>query len=195
MGFHNSGIAVTTSQHKPATVAKSNVPPSDKFIELFTRAQRKLYLFILAQVASAGDADEILQETNLVVWSKCSQFEENTNFFAWAATIANFEILRFRQRRQRDKLTFSQDFVEGVALDASRQIDQTDDRQLALEACLEQLSAEDLELIHKRYRPGESGRSVAKEIGRPENSVYQSLGRIRRFLQECIRRRMAMSQA
>jgi RNA polymerase sigma-70 factor (ECF subfamily) len=28
-------------------------------------------------------------------------------------------------------------------------------------------------------------------LGRPANSVYQSLGRIRRVLLECVRRRMA----
>ena len=168
---------------------------NEKFIELFTRSQRKLYLFILAQVPSTGDAEEILQEANLVIWSKCSQFEEDTNFFAWAATIANFEILRFRQRRQRDKHTFSQEFVEGVASEVDQRIDQTEERQHALEACLEQLSSEDLELVRQRYRPGESGRSVAEQIGRPANSVYQSLGRIRRFLQECVRRRLAIGQA
>jgi hypothetical protein len=115
-----------------------NNTASEKFIEQFTRSQRKLYLFILAQVASASDAEEILQETNLVIWSKCNQFEEGTNFFAWAAAIANFEVLRFRQKRQRDKHTFSQDFVEGIALDMSRQLDHSEERQLALEACLKQ---------------------------------------------------------
>jgi RNA polymerase sigma-70 factor, ECF subfamily len=172
-----------------------NNATSEKFIELFTRSQRKLYLFILAQVASAADAEEILQETNLVIWSKCDQFEEGTNFFAWAAAIANFEVLRFRQRRQRDKHTFSQEFVEGIALEVVKQLDHTEDRQLALEACLKQLSADDMELIRKRYQPGESGRSVAGQIGRPANSVYQSLGRIRRFLMECVRKRMALGQA
>lgn len=185
---------MSTSKN-PALVNTPPTPPGEKFIELFTRSQRKLYLFILAQVASAGDAEEILQEANLVIWSKCSQFEADTNFFAWAAAIANFEILRFRQRRQRDKHQFSHEFVEGIALEMSRQIDHTEERQSALEACLEQLSTEDLELVHKRYRPGESGRSVAEQIGRPANSVYQSLGRIRRFLQECVRRRLAVSQA
>jgi RNA polymerase sigma-70 factor (ECF subfamily) len=164
------------------------------FIELFTRSQRRLYLFILAQVASAVDAEEILQETNLVIWSKSSQFEAGTNFFAWAAAIANYEILRFRQRRQRDKHTFSHEFVESIALDVVEQLDHMEDRRLALEACLGQLSAEDNELIRKRYQPGESGRSVADTIGRPANSVYQSLGRIRRFLLECVRKRMAVSQ-
>jgi RNA polymerase sigma-70 factor (ECF subfamily) len=42
-----------------------------------------------------------------------------------------------------------------------------------------------------RYAPGETGKNLAEQIGRPSNSVYQSLGRIRRTLMECIQRRLA----
>lgn len=185
---------MATAQQDVDSVNVSHISPDEKFIELFTRAQRKLYLFILSQVGSAADAEEILQETNLVIWSKFSQFQEDTNFFAWGAAIANFEILRFRQRRQRDKHTFSHEFVESIALEVGRQLETVDERHQALSACLEQLSSDDLELIRNRYQPGECGRSVAEKIGRPPNSVYQSLGRIRRFLQECVRRRLSTSE-
>jgi hypothetical protein len=82
-------------------------PPSEEFVQLFTRTQRRLYLFILSQVASTQDAEEILQETNLIVWSKYHQFDVATNFFAWSAQIATYEVLKFRQRKHREKLRFT----------------------------------------------------------------------------------------
>ena len=53
-------------------------------------------------------------------------------------------------------------------------------RRLALLACLGKLRKADRELIEERYASGENGLSVARKLGRPANSVYQSLGRIRR---------------
>ena len=63
-------------------------------------------------------------------------------------------------------------------------------RREALTQCLQKLNPEDLELVQIRYAPGQSGKGAAESIGRPINSVYQSLGRIRRALMECIRREM-----
>jgi RNA polymerase sigma-70 factor (ECF subfamily) len=61
--------------------------------------------------------------------------------------------------------------------------------------CLQKLKARDRELIQQRYAPGESGKHLAGALGRPANSVYQSLGRIRRTLWECIQRRLSAESA
>ena len=62
---------------------------------------------------------------------------------------------------------------------------------MALGECLAKLRAKDRKLIEQRYAPGEKGKHVAERMGRPANSVYQSLGRIRKILMECIQRRLA----
>lgn len=160
-------------------------------MELFTRSQRRLYLYILKQVPSPVDAEEILQETNLIIWRKSDQFEPGTNFFAWASQIATYEVFKYRERRGREKLHFSNEFVQQIAAEAAEDDVFDEERRRALSACLKKLREEDRELITKRYAPGESGKSIARKLGRPANSVYQSLGRIRRALLECIRRRLA----
>ncbi|REJ93350.1 MAG: RNA polymerase subunit sigma [Planctomycetota bacterium] len=166
-------------------------PPTEEFVQLFTANQRRLYLFILPQVATTQDADEVLQETNLVIWNKYQQFSVGTNFFAWAAQIATYEVLKHRQRRYREKLQFNDEFVNLVAAEAAERGDELEQRRRALQHCLSRLRAKDRKLIQMRYRPGESGKALAAELGRPANSVYQSLGRIRRSLLECINRRLA----
>jgi RNA polymerase sigma-70 factor (ECF subfamily) len=45
--------------------------------------------------------------------------------------------------------------------------------------------------LQRRYLAGVTGEEVAHQMGRPANSVYQSLGRVRRVLLECVRRRLS----
>ena len=164
--------------------------PDADFVQLFTKYQRRIYLFILFKVPYPFDADEILQETNLVIWRKCDQFQMGTNFLAWACQIATFEVLKFRDRKRRDRLYFSDEFIEQIGEAALVDVAHLEERRNALVACLAKLRAKDRELIQYRYAPGETGKNLARQLGRPANSVYQSLGRIRRTLLECINRRL-----
>lgn len=167
------------------------VPVGEEFVQLFTRTQRSLFLFVLAQVGRPGDAEEILQETNVVVWTKWRDFRPGTNFLAWACRIASYEVLKFREKRRRDRQLFGTEFVDAVARDWPLRADDVDARRNALAECLQKLRPKDRDLIRRRYAPGASGMLLAEESGRPKNSIYQSLGRIRRALHECIRRRLS----
>jgi RNA polymerase sigma-70 factor, ECF subfamily len=176
-----------SSQSGPASPAA----PSEEFIHLFTRNQRRLYLLILAQTGQLQEAEEALQETNVVMLSKHHQFVSGTNFFAWAAQIAHYEVLKSRQRKKRDRLRFQEEFVDAAAGEMETHLDDLDIRRQALQQCLGKLREKDRQLIRRRYEPGASGKVEAEDLGRPANSVYQSIGRIRRTLLECIRRSLA----
>ena len=47
---------------------ESSLAPKEEFIKLFTRYQRRVFLFILSQVPNPVDAEEIHQETNVIIW-------------------------------------------------------------------------------------------------------------------------------
>ncbi len=166
--------------------------PTDDFVTLFSRYQRRLYLYILTQVPHPVDAEEILQETSVIIWRKAAQFQPGTNFFAWASQVANFEVMKYRSRRKREKLQFSDEFIEQVAAEAVTRSDELELRRTVLMKCIEKLRPHDRELIQQRYAPGETGKNLAESMHRPANSVYQSLGRIRRTLWECIQRQLAV---
>lgn len=174
-----------------ATTEAQAVTPSGEFVQLFTHHQRRLFLYILSQVSNPVDAEEILQETNVVIWSKCAKFQPGTNFLAWVSQIANFEVMKFRTRKRREKLVFSDEFLEAVAQESLERSEELESRRAALVDCLNRLRPKDRELIQQRYAPGERGKHLAEQIGRPANSVYQSLGRIRRSLLDCIQQSLA----
>ncbi len=165
--------------------------PSAEFVQLFTKTQRRLFLFILAQVANPTDSEEILQDTNVVIWSKFHQFQPGTKFFAWSARIATFEILKYREKRRASRLFFSDEFLSRIAIEAIEIGDELEKRREALSECLRRLKPDDRELIQSRYAAGENGLKVAERLGRPSNSVYQSIGRIRKSLFECVTRRLS----
>lgn len=165
-------------------------PPSEEFVQLFTRHQRPLYLFLLTQCPNPIEAEEILQETNVIIWKKYSQFSPGTNFFAWTCKIARYEFLKHRDRRMKDRIVFSDEFISTVAAEVEERSATLEQRREALIECLRKLNNKDRELIEKRYSPGESGKSVAAFLGRPANAVYQSLSRIRKTLHSCVTRQM-----
>lgn len=164
--------------------------PDGEFIRLFTQAQRPLYLSILPLVRSPTDAEEILQETNIVILNKWQQFQAGSNFLAWARTIARFEVFRFRRRSFHRIQLLDEDVLQLLAQQIEQDSLELELQREALRECLTRLRDEDRDLIQQRYAPGASGEAVAERLGRPANSVYQSLGRIRRVLLECVRRRL-----
>lgn len=165
--------------------------PSAEFIQSFTKAQRPLFLYILSLVPRPVEAEEILQETNLIVWTKSKQFQPGTNFRAWACQIAYFEVLKYRERKQREKLHFNPELMELLAEESIQQAELMDRRRQALAECLLKLKESDRALIQTRYSPDGEGPGIADRLGRPINSIYQSLSRIRKALLECINRRLA----
>lgn len=165
--------------------------PSEEFVRLFTQAQRSLYLFILPLVRTSADAEEVLQETNIVILSKWAQFEPGTNFLAWCRAIARLEVFRFRRSRHHKLQLLGDDVINVLSRRIEEQPVDLERRRSALSECISKLREADQELIRRRYAPGVSGDDVANQLGRPANSVYQSLGRIRRVLVECVRRQMA----
>lgn len=172
-----------------------NAEQVEEFMRLFSHHQRRIYLYILALVSNPVDAEDLLQETNLILWRKFPQWERGTNFYAWASRIVYYEVLKYRERQARDAIILEQHVIEQLAAEATDMVEQLDRRRSALLHCLSKLRPVDQELVQRRYAPGATGKSVAAALGRPANSVSKSLGRIRRALWECINRRLALGDA
>src|SRR5215211_7445285 len=90
----------------------------DEFVRLLGQNQRRIFLYVLGLVPRWPDAEEIVQETNLVLWREFHQFQSGTNFAAWACRVAFHQVLAWRKRRQRDRLELSDAFLEAVAKEA-----------------------------------------------------------------------------
>src|SRR5579859_5316350 len=121
---------------------------------LMTRHQRQIFSYIYALVPNRYDAEDLLQETSVVICEKFDDFEDGTDFVAWACQIAYWRIRYSRQKFARSKVVFNQEIVDALAQTAGPMAAELDSRHEALESCLKKLHARDRELVLTRYEPG-----------------------------------------
>jgi RNA polymerase sigma-70 factor, ECF subfamily len=161
---------------------------TEEFTRLLAKHQGRIYAYIYTIVPNWADADELFQETCVILWRKFAEYRPGSNFFQWAARIAYFKVLSFRKQQKRSLLIGSDAFVETVAEEIYARADLLVEREQALAGCMAKLREKDRDLINRRYAPGGSVKAVAKQLGRPIKSIYAALGRIRRALLECVER-------
>ncbi len=159
----------------------------EQFVRLVTRHQRGLYMYVCALVPTE-DAEDILQETYVVLWKKFGEFDPDRDFFAWARGIARFEVLKYRQRLGREVKGLDPEVIEALGAESEQKQKFLEARQAALNDCLKKLRQKDRRLIQQRYAPGVRAKQLADKLGRSVNSLNTSLHRIRRTLWECVNR-------
>ena len=164
--------------------------PSDAFVTQITACQSRLYAYILTLTGDREQAREILQEANLVIWRKADQFEEGTNFIAWAFQIARYQVLAYRQKIARDKLVFDDALLQGMA-DIFAEDEPFDARQDALAKCIEQIAPNHRNLLHIRYSDGQSVKEIASKLDKSANAVAKVLHRTRIALMKCIESKLS----
>ncbi len=172
----------------------SQTERAEQFVRLLTEHQRALYVHILSLLFDPTDADEVLQETNLVLWRKSSEFRPGSSFAAWAFRVAHFEVLAFRKRRGRERLSFEPELLETLAEESAARADGFETRRRALAQCLAKLSERDRDLLVRRYAAGSSAVTIAGQVGRTVQATYQALHRIRAALSQCMRRTLAAEE-
>src|SRR5262245_43829210 len=157
-----------------------------RLMALMTRHQRRIYSYIYTLVPSRPDADDILQDTSLVICEKFDEFEPGTDFVAWACQIAYWRVRYSRQNFARAKVIFSQDVLDAVAATAAGMNVELDARHEALSQCLQKLNPRDREFLLTRYEAGCGVREAAQRSGRSMAAAYKALTRIRKLLLDCV---------
>ncbi|HYT92413.1 MAG TPA: sigma-70 family RNA polymerase sigma factor [Gemmataceae bacterium] len=174
-------------------MATADPPPeAAAFAAHVRREQTRLYGYIHSLVRDLNDADDLFQQTTLILWKKFGEFDPQRSFFSWACGIARLEVANFLRSRGRQRLYFSDD-LNLLLIEAQQEMadDELEDRRAALAGCVEKLRQRDRELLQECYSDTDSVNDVAGRRGRSPQSVYNSLRRIRRALYECIDRTLA----
>ena len=162
---------------------------------LMTQHQRRIFSYIYTLVPDRHDAEDLLQETSLVICEKFHEFTPDTDFVAWACQIAWWRIRAARQKFARAKVIFDETVLAAVAQTAAELNAEIDDRHVALDRCLKKLPLRDRELVLARYEPGGGAEAAARRSGRSLAAAYKALGRIRRLLFDCVSDQLGVSNA
>ncbi len=158
---------------------------------LMTQHQRRIFSYIYTLVPDRHDAEDLLQQTSLVVCEKFDAFTIGTDFAAWACQIAYWQVRAARQKFARAKVIFDQEVVDALAQTASEMAEETGARHEALAECLKKLAPRDRELVLTRYEPGSSVDDAARRSGRTLEAAYKALTRLRKLLLDCVSNQLA----
>jgi RNA polymerase sigma-70 factor (ECF subfamily) len=169
----------------------SDAEQVERFMTLYSTYQRRLYLYTLTLLPNSTDADDVFQDSNVVLWQKFDQYRPNTNFFAWGCSVIRYEVLKYREKTARAAALLDPDVLDSLAEVAVVQVEYLDEpHRVALADCSAELSESDRELMRHRYAEGMAVNAIAALLGRTANAVSQSLGRVRRWLFICINRKV-----
>ena len=176
-------------EYETVTNGDSSARRTEEFVRLLSQYQPLIHGFIFTLLPNRTEADDLFQRTSILLWRKFDQFEAGTDFGAWACQIAKLEVRNFIRVRSRDRHRFSDDMLSSLAdirlaLDSELEL-----RREALRQCVAKLRDSDKQIIHHCYGPqATTAKEAAGRLGRPINTLYKALIRIRRVLFECIER-------
>ncbi|MCM2369981.1 sigma-70 family RNA polymerase sigma factor [Aporhodopirellula aestuarii] len=165
----------------------------DEFVRELTRSQNRLYGFVRCLLFDPKDVEDVLQDVNVVLLRKHEEFEIGTNFWAWASTVARFQVLTYCKRLGRDRLVFDDSLLELIASDVGEMSGEIDDRMEVLQGCMEKLPTPQRQLLSMRYEPDSSLSVIAESLDRTVGSVRQALFRIRESLLGCVQQNLKTS--
>ena len=156
--------------------------------------QRSLYAYILTLLPNRTDAEDVLQDTNLILCRKASEYDPKGHFQGWAFQIARYQVMAHITKSKRSRLQFSNEIIEALAaeeLDTKR----IALNQKALQLCYDLLPDHMKRIAQLRFREDSQLKDIAKKVGRPLGSVSATLHRIRINLMECVHRKMPLVEA
>ena len=156
------------------------------FSRLYRENQRLIYSYIFSVMADKTAADDIFQETGIVLWKKFCEFNEGTSFLHWAKAIAYFKIKEYRKKCNRDKLVLSEDLVLQLNQQAEQMQEGLNRRQRQLSNCLENLPDHNRTIVKSFYEEKKTADELAKKLGRSIFAIRKSIHKIRKKLFECI---------
>jgi RNA polymerase sigma-70 factor (ECF subfamily) len=165
----------------------------DAFARLFAQHDRWLFAYLVSLLGNSAAAEEVFQEVCVVLWREYETFELGTDFVKWVSVIAHHQVQRFRRQQRRLGPQLSDAAVDLLSRDAVDRADLLESRRDALRRCLDKLPDRDRQLVQQCYGDSrQSFKAAAQNLGRPANTVYKALCRIRRALYQCIERALAV---
>ena len=154
-----------------------------------TGIQRSLYAYILSLLPNRSDAEDILQETNLILCKKANEYDPKGHFQGWAFRIARYQIMAHITKQKRSKISFSNELVESMT-DDDFDLKRLNVTRKALQICYELLPRHMQSIARLRFKEEKNLKEISKIVNRPLGSISATLHRIRHNLLNCVRQKM-----
>lgn len=158
----------------------------EAFKQLYQNTDRSMYSFILSIVKHPQDAEEIMQEAYLKVWTSASGYKSQGKPLAWMFTIArNLCYMKFREQKFQSDITL-EDLTGEETGDICSDIEMAADK-LVLLAALSILKEEEREIVLLHTSAGMKHREIAASLKIPLATALSKYNRAMKKLENYLR--------
>lgn len=158
-------------------------------MRLWTASQAPVANYLHALVRDRPTAEDLLQETALVLFRRFAEYDEKRPFLAWALGIARFKVMGLQRDAARSRLVFDDEALERFTETWAEQSAGPSGRGAALESCIETLADHAQRVVRLRYYDDLTADQIGEKLGGNGASIRVTLQRIRAQLRDCIERR------
>ena len=183
-----AGSNITVQSMSPDSTSHFEDPAAaqQRFLSLFLRSEREVFRYVAALVPNVADAEDIVQQTALVLWEKFDAYDPGQPFTPWACRFALNKTRQWIERKQRWQALLEGGLAEELAQRREELRPELDSRLRHLEGCLGKLPAAQFTLIEGYYFRRDDMEKLATNSGRTVAATYKMLQRVRLALQACI---------
>ena len=86
----------------------------EEFADLLQSAYGRIFGYILSLVHNPDEAYDLFQETSVLLWQTFGEFQRDTNFGAWACSVARFKVLEHVRSKKRRREVFGETLIEAL---------------------------------------------------------------------------------
>jgi len=169
--------------------------PDEQFVSSLARHHSLIRGFIGTLLPHQTDAEDVFQQTCLVLWRKWNTFDSSQSFASWACGIAFYEVKNFQRVQSRDRHYFSDELLSLIATQQNKSISESEHQKQALQNCIQKLDLDNQKLILDCYHGQQTIQEVADQLGRSRDAIYKKLGRLRLKLMECMQQTLKSAEA
>jgi RNA polymerase sigma-70 factor (ECF subfamily) len=154
--------------------------------ELIALHRRALLAYIFAIVRDHHRAEDVFQETLLVLARQWDTYETVHSFHSLARAIARRQALAALRKDQRAPMLLSEAALDALDAAVGAEVEPEPPVE-ALDHCLEKAPGFWQNVIRLRYWERLSVIAIAEALGRSPNTISVTLNRMRLRLADCIR--------
>lgn len=158
----------------------------EAFHQLYQSTDRTLYSFILSILKNPQDAEEVMQETYLKIWTSASGYQAQGKPLAWMFTIArNLCYMKFRDQKRMADIGLDDlagEEIGEVCLPLENLAD-----AMVLRAALDILKEDERQIVLLHASAGLKHREIASGLQMPLATVLSKYNRAIKKLKEHLR--------
>ena len=164
-------------------ISRAQSGDEQAFADLMRAYYAFVYAIVIGIVNNPHDAEEVVQDTFLNAYRGLAQYEEQTKFRSWLATIARNRALNWLREQKMDTVSINE--VEEHTLQTPNTLDDQlirDEQRELIRRAMETLSQKDREIAHSYYLDGASYDELTKTHGLSYKAISFRLSRAKQRL-------------